>query len=81
MISMSKQNARIRQHLSASCQEVRTKNRFRFGNCEIKIDHNSPVNAVEYPEFVTVSIWNPETGVDMRFFVPVENVEFIENAL
>ncbi len=78
---MSQQNERIREHLKGASDFQWTKNRFRFGFCEIKIDHDSPIHGVEYPEFVTVSVWNPESGVDMRFSVPVESVVFIESAL
>lgn len=78
---MSEQNALIRQHLLITCTEQRTKNLFRFGDAEIKIDHDSPIKGVEFQEKVIVSIWDAVTNTEMRFFVPVEQVEFIENAL
>lgn len=44
-------------------------------------DHDSPIKGVEFQENLIVSIWDAVTNTEMRFFVQVENVEFIENAL
>lgn len=75
---MSEKNARIREHLSATSEDRRHKNCFRFGAVEIKIDHDSPVQGVEFTEYVRLSVWDKETGVEMTFVVPVSEVEFIE---
>ena len=78
---MSGQNARIRQHLVVTCTEQRTKNRFRFGEVEIIIDHDSPIKGVHFRENVIVSIWDAVSNTEMRFSVPVSEVEFIDDAL
>lgn len=78
---MSAQNTRIREHLAATCEDRRHKNCFRFGAVEIKIDHDSPVNGVEFDEFVRVSVYDMEIDTEMFFVVPVDSVEFIENAV
>lgn len=78
---MSKKNSRIREHLAATAEDVRSKNRFRYGVVEIDIDHDSPVHGVEFTEYVRVSVYNPDTDTDMVFCVPVSDVEFIENAM
>lgn len=71
-------NARIREHLAATCEDRRHKNYFRFGAVEIKIDHDSPVKGVEFAEYVLVSVYDLETGLEMIFVAPVSEVEFIE---
>lgn len=78
--AMSK-NARIREHLAATCADRRSKNRFMYGHVEIIIDHDSPVKGVDFVEYIRVSVYNPKSDKDMVFCVPVSEVEFIENAL
>lgn len=75
---MSAQNSRIREHLAATCVERRHKNCFRFGSVEIKIDHDSPIKGVEFQEYIRVSVYNRETGLEMIFSAPVSEVEFLE---
>ena len=70
-------NQRIRQHLSETAQERITKNCFRYGNIEIKIDHDSPQKGVEFPEVITVSIYNPKTGDEAVFCVKIADLDFI----
>lgn len=71
---MSK-NERIREHLIATALNRRSKNCFWFKNVEIKIDIGG------YRDHVRVSVYNPNTDTDMIFYVPVSEVEFIEDAL
>lgn len=77
---MSEKNTRIREHLAATCEERRHLNGFRFGAgaVEIKIDHDSPVQGVEFTEYIRVSVYNRETGLEMVFAAPVSEVEFLE---
>ena len=75
---MSAKNTRIREHLAETCEERRHLNCFRFGAVEIKIDHDSPLKGVEFPEYIRVSVWNKETGLGMVFVAPVSEVEFLE---
>ena len=75
---MSAHNARIREHLAATCEDRRHKNCFRFGAVEIKIDHDSPIKGVEFCEYVRVSVYDRETGIEMVFAALVSDVEFIE---
>lgn len=75
---MSEKNTRIREHLAATCEERRHKNCFRFGQVEIKIDHDSPLKGVEFTEYIRVSVYNRETGLEMIFVAPVSEVEFLE---
>lgn len=75
---MSAKNARIREYLANTCEDRRHKNCFRFGAVEINIDHDSPIKGVEFTEYIRVSVWNKETGLDMVFVAPVSEVEFLE---
>lgn len=75
---MSAKNARVREHLAATCEERRHENCFRFGAVEIKIDHDSPIKDVEFTEYIQVSVHDRETGFEMIFAAPVSEVEFIE---
>ena len=75
---MSEKNTRIREHLAATCEERRHKNCFRFGQVEIKIDHDSPLKGVEFREYIRVSVYDRETGVEMIFAAPVSEVDFLE---
>jgi len=75
---MSTQNSRIREHLAATCDDHRSKNRFRFGEVEFKIDPDSPIKGVEFAEYIQVSVYDRETGMEMVFVSPVSEVEFIE---
>ncbi len=45
---------------------------------EIKIDHDSPIKGVEFTEYIRVSVFDRETGLEMVFAAPVSEVEFIE---
>lgn len=74
-------NAIIREHLAATTKERRSKNCFRFGAVEIKIDHDSPFNGQEFIEIIKVSIYNPDTDVDVVFYSKIQDVQIIENAL
>lgn len=74
-------NTRIREHLAATCEDHRSKNCFRFGLVEFNIDHDSPVKGVEFTEHVRVSVYDREIDTEMFFVVPVDSVEFIENAM
>lgn len=74
---MSK-NSRIREHLAATCEDRRHKNCFRFGAVEIKIDHDSPIKGVEFTEYIRVSVYNRETGLEMIFAAPISEIEFLE---
>lgn len=78
---MSAQNQKIREFLKTTCQEHRTKNCFAWGSLRIQLDHDSPVKGLEFEELVYVSIYDPHTDTIMRFDVPVEAVEFEENAM
>lgn len=78
---MSAQNSRIREHLAATCGERRHENCFRFGAVEIKIDHDSPIKGVDFDEFVRVSVYDREAGLEMVFAAPVSEVEFLEPTL
>jgi hypothetical protein len=75
---MSAQNSRIREHLAATCEDRRHLNCFRFGQVEVKIDHDSPMQGVEFTEYIRVSVYNLETGLEMVFVSPVSEVEFLE---
>lgn len=75
---MSAQNSRIREHLAATCEDRRHLNCFRFGQVEVKIDHDSPMQGVEFTEYIRVSVYNLETGLEMIFIAPVSEVEFLE---
>jgi len=75
---VSGKNARIREHLAATCEDHRSKNCFRFGAVEIKIDHDSPLKGVEFREYIRVSVYDRETGVEMIFAAPVSEVDFLE---
>lgn len=77
---MRRKNARIREHLAATCEERRHLNGFRFGAgaVEIKIDHDSPVQGVEFTEYIRVSVFDRDTGLELIFAAPVSEVEFIE---
>ena len=74
---MSEKNTRIREHLAATCEERRHKNCFRFGQLEVKIDHDSPIKGVEFTEYIRVSVFDRETGLEMIFAAPVSEVEFL----
>ena len=74
-------NAIIREHLAAVAQERVSKNCFRFGAVEIKIDHDSPNKGVEFPEIFKVSIYNPETDTDIILSVNVDDITILNNAL
>lgn len=75
---MSDKNARIREHLAETCEDRRHKNCFRFGDVEIKIDHDSPIKGVAFTEYIRVSVFDRETGLEMIFAAPVSEVEFME---
>lgn len=75
---MSAKNTRIREHLADVCEDQRHLNCFRFGAVEIKIDHDSPQRGVEFAEYIRVSVYNRETGLEMVFIAPVSEVEFME---
>lgn len=74
-------NEMIRQHLAATTTERRSKNCFRYGAVEVKIDHDSPWNGQEFTEMIKVSIYNPTTDVDVVIFAKIAEVQIIENAL
>lgn len=74
---MSAKNSRIREHLAATCEERRHKNCFRFGQLEVKIDHDSPIKGVEFTEYIRVSVFDRETGLEMIFAAPVSEVGFL----
>ena len=78
---VSGKNARIREHMAATCEERRHINCFRFGAVEIKIDHDSPLHGVEFTEYVRVSVHDRITGLEMVFAAPVSEVEFMDPAL
>lgn len=75
---VSGKNARIREHMAATCEERRHINCFRFGAVEIKVDHDSPLKGVEFREYIRVSVYDRETGLEMVFAAPVSEVEFME---
>lgn len=75
---MSAQNTRIREHLAATCEERRHENCFRFGAVEVKIDHDSPIKGVVFTEYIRVSVYDRQTGLEMVFAAPVSEVEFME---
>lgn len=78
---MSELNKRIRHFLSETCQEQRHNNCFAWGSLRIQLDPDSPIDGVEFQERVYVSIYDSHTDTIMRFDVPVESVEFEENAM
>lgn len=78
---MSKKNAKVRNFLSGTCQEHRTKNCFAWGSLRIQLDHDSPVKGVEFEERVYVSVYDPRTDTMMQFSVPVDDVQFEEDAM
>lgn len=78
---MSKLNQRIREFLEDTSQDHRSKNCFAWGKLRIQLDPDSPIKGVEFQERVYVSIYDPRTDTMLQFSVPVESVEFEENAL
>lgn len=81
IIGKGRKNMVIRHFLSETCQEQRHNNCFAWGSLRIQLDPDSPIDGVEFPERVYVSIYDPHTDTMMQFSVPVESVEFEENAL
>lgn len=75
---VSGKNARIREHLAATCGERRHENRFRFGAVDITIGPDSPIKGVEHPEKIRVSVYDRKTGLEMIFYAHVSDVEFME---
>ena len=67
-------NAAIRELLESTAQEVRSKNCFRFGAVEIKIDHDSPIKGVSFTETITVSVYDRETDMEIVWTSNVEDV-------
>lgn len=78
---MSTQNTRIRHFLYETCQQERHKNCFEWGSLRIHIDPDSPQKGIEFEENVMVSIYDPNSDTIMHFTVPVDQVQFDENAL
>lgn len=74
-------NAIIRKHLAATAQERRSKNCFRYGAVEIKIDHDSPWKDQEFTETIRVSIYNPDTDTDVIIITKIEDATVVDNAL
>lgn len=70
-------NAAIRGFLEATAQEIRSKNRFRFGAVEIKIDHDSPVKGVEFTNTISVSVYDRETDSEIVWTANVEDVSIL----
>jgi len=76
-----KKNAIIREHLAATAQERRSKNKFRFGAIEVTIDHDSPHRGIEFQEGIKVSIYNPDTDIDVIIWAKIESVDILTSAV
>lgn len=81
IIGKGHKNMVIRHFLSETCQEQRHNNCFAWGSLRIQLDPDSPIKGVEFEERVYVSIYDPHTDTIMQFSVPVDVVQFEENAM
>lgn len=81
LIGQGRKNMAIRHFLTETCQDQRHNNCFAWGSLRIQLDHDSPVKGLEFEERVYVSIYDPNTDTMMRFDLPVEAVQFEENAM
>lgn len=81
IIGKGHKNMVIRHFLSETCQEQRRNNCFAWGSLRIQLDPDSPIKGVEFEERVYVSIYDPHTDTIMQFSVPVDVVQFEENAM
>jgi hypothetical protein len=63
--------------MAATCEERRHENCFRFGQVEFKTTDAKQ----DVWHCLRVSVYDRETDTEMFFVVPVDSVEFIENAM
>ena len=78
---MSEKNKIIREHLKKTCTQRVSKNCFQYGTIQVKIDHDSPQNGVQFTEIIKVSIYDPETDTDIIITAPCPDVLILNNAL
>lgn len=74
-------NATIREHLASTSEIRRSKNCFRYGAVEIKIGHDSPIDGFEFDETIKVSIYDPQSDVDVIIVAKIKDVVIVDNAL
>lgn len=78
---MSELNAKIRNFLQETAPKQIHKNLFSWGSLRIRMDHDSPIQGVEFKERLYVSVYDPGTDTMLQFSVPVDAVQIEENAL
>lgn len=76
-----KKNEIIRQHLADTAQERRSKNCFRYGAVEVRIDHDSPWQGIEFPETISISIYDPVADRDIVLTANIDALVIVNNAL